>query len=354
MDRSTEISDRKVAVALSGGVDSAAAAIILRREGFELAGLTMTIGAPGDSTAVETAVSIARSLRIDHRVVDLRRRFTDEVILPFVGEYARGRTPNPCVSCNRRIKFGALIDEARRLGCDRLATGHYARIEQEPEGWYRMLRAVDRKKDQTYFLWALFREELRRVLTPVGGIPKEEASRLVSEAGLRTLDRQTQDICFVAGDSYVSLLERRAPGSLKPGPILDLSGSRIGEHGGVARYTVGQRRGLLLEGTQAAYVLEIRPEQNALVVGGADHLSCDGFTANDLNFLAGAPPSERFECLVQIRYRGTPVEAVVLIRRKGDAEITYREKGPLAAPGQSAAFYRGAELLGGGVIKSVK
>jgi len=342
----------KVAVALSGGVDSAAAACILKDRGFELLGLTMYTPAfeEGETNTLSAARAVAEAIGIEHEIVDIEDRFEKLVIQPFLDTYINGETPNPCITCNSEIKFGLMMDEAISRGCDLMATGHYARIEGEGRGPFMVLRAADRDKDQTYVLWTLDQSTLGRVLFPLGRLTKREAAVVARDAGVHHTASESQDICFLAGNSYAGLVAARAPESIRPGPVVNAQGVTVGTHRGLPFYTVGQRRGLGIGGSSAMYVLEIDPGRNTLVVGDRGSLSVEEFPVTVLNFISGQPPSDRFECHVKTRYRGSSRPAVVEMRKDDLLTVRYREPGPPAAPGQSAVFYSDDELLGGGVV----
>ncbi|MBU1671535.1 MAG: tRNA 2-thiouridine(34) synthase MnmA [Actinobacteria bacterium] len=339
---------RKVAVALSGGVDSAAAAAILKGRGFEVVGITALIPRVGGglATALEEARSVALALRIPHEVVDLRDEFERLVIEPFLAEYLAGRTPNPCVVCNRRIKFGLLMEQALRTGCDAFATGHYTRVEDRERG-PALLRAGDERKDQAYVLWQLSRPVLSRLMFPLGDMTREEAAEVTRLAGVTRTAAESQDACFMAGTDLASLFDGHP--SVTPGPILDARGNVLGGHRGLARYTIGQRHGLGLGGDRAYYVLEIRPEDNALVVGSRQDLPVGGFTVGEVSFVGESPPAP-LECRVRTRYRGPALPCRFEPGEEGSGEVLYDGKGPEAVPGQSAVFYAGDEVLGGGLI----
>lgn len=341
---------RKAAVALSGGVDSAAAAAVLLKDGHDVLALTMRLPSrAGGEAAVEAASGVARSLGIQLEVIDVRAEFERLVISPFIDAYLGALTPNPCVRCNRSVKFGLLLDAALDLGCDLLATGHYVRLESS-RGGHRLFRGADRGKDQAYVLWTLDQETLGKLAFPLGRMSKDEAAKLVSASGVEATAPESQDICFLSGDSYGSLVAERASDQVSPGPILDPEGNILGTHRGLAHYTVGQRRGLGLGGPEAMFVLELRPGDNALVVGGRDSLASPEFQLDDISFISGTAPSEELSCLVQTRYKGPALPAILepLGGRRG--AVRYPEPGPPAAPGQSAVFYLGDELIGGGVI----
>ncbi len=340
-----------MAVALSGGVDSAAAAAVLLRLGNDVLGLTMRLPtADAGGSSVEAAASVARSLGIAHEVIDLADEFERLVVSPFVESYSSALTPNPCVECNRSVKFGLLLEAALARGCDALATGHYARLEGGGPGRYRLFRGADRSKDQSYVLWTLGQDTLERVSFPLGNMHKKQAAGLALNAGADVGAQESQDICFLSGNSYRDLLAERAGGMLVPGPILDREGRVLGEHRGLAFYTVGQRRGLGLGGPRPMYVLELRREDNTLLVGDMESVRCSGFYVEGLSFVSGNIPTAALDCLVQTRYQGPALPALLEPAGEYRAIVRYPEPGPAAAPGQSAVFYSGDELLGGGLI----
>ena len=338
----------RIAVGMSGGVDSTAAALALRDAGHDVFGVTMLVSGVDDS---DTAGAAAGALGLRHYVVDLKDAFEREVVEPFVRAYAAGRTPNPCVLCNRALKFGALRKAALGLGADRFATGHYARLMSGGDAPPRLFEAVDGSRDQSYFVAAVPAEALAACLMPLGNITKNDASSLVDAAGLTaTVAPESRDICFIPTGDMRSFLEARAPGALRPGPIEDIEGRTLGEHAGLALYTVGQRTGLGLSRPRPTYVLSIEPGRNALVVGDDDDLACGGLEAGDLRWLAGAPPGARFRADVRIRSASprTPAEIEV---RGATAVVSFDEPVRAVAPGQAAVFYRGEEVLGSGTIE---
>ncbi len=332
-----------VAVALSGGVDSSVAAALLR-DRYDVFGVTMQLG---NDDCVEGAWEVCHRLGIPLHVIDLERQFEDEVIGYFCGEYRRGRTPNPCVVCNRRIKFGRLLEEAVRLGAAFLATGHYARVDKAGDR-YRLLKAVDRGKDQSYFLYCLGQHELGRILFPLSEHTKDEVRAIAADMGLPTSSaRESQEICFVPGNDYRRFL--RGCLSPRPGRIVDIDGAVVGRHDGVAGYTVGQRHGLGIASGERRYVVGIDADANTVVVGPEDALWSRGLLAGDVRFVSGEAPQGEIAVEARIRYRAA--EAPATVSRRGELwEVRFENPQRAVAPGQSVAFYRGDEVLGGGII----
>jgi len=365
-----------VAVAMSGGVDSSAAAALILDEGHEVFGLTMETGF--GPAAGPAAAEAARRLGIDHYTVTLGPVFRERVLDPFCLDYEGGRTPNPCVACNRWVKFGALLERALELGADCLATGHYARVEEGEDGFFHLLRGIDRRKDQSYFLYALGQAELSRTLFPLGHLTKREVRRLAAERGLPAASRpESQDVCFLSawsgrgrsgtapgsvtggfttpGSSYGPFIESLTGRKPLPGPIVDLAGRRVGTHRGLVYYTVGQRRGLGLASSRPLYVVALRSETNELVVGPAEALLSSWLEVDDPSFVLGDPPPEGADLEVRVRYRSREARARLTYRTGSGEEpgrwsfsVTPPQKA--VAPGQSAVLYHGDEVVGGGVV----
>jgi tRNA-specific 2-thiouridylase len=364
---------RRAVVAMSGGVDSSVAAALMKDAGWDVTGIMLKLwsgpAANNESgccslDAAEDARRVAQVLDIPFYVFNFAEEFARTVVDDFVSAYAQGRTPNPCVTCNRSIKFSALAGRARAVGAEALATGHYARVADGAGGRRRLLRARDRAKDQSYVLYMLDQAELSWGHFPVGEYSKQEIRGIAESLGLRTAHKpESQEICFVPGGKLHPYLDEAVPEGSVPGPILTADGSRIGTHRGFAHYTVGQRRGLGVGVGLPLYVREVRQSDNAVVVGPADEqhiteldLSGVSFVGADrADVLSGGegPPREVLRADVMTRYRGPEAEGTLQMI---DGRWTFRFDEPQApaAPGQAAVFYRGEEVLGGGTIDRVR
>jgi tRNA-specific 2-thiouridylase len=346
---------------MSGGVDSSVAAALMVDEGYDVTGIMLKLwrGETANSGsgccnvgAAEDARRVANTLDIPFYVFNFAERFEDTVVRDFRRSYASGRTPNPCVRCNQWIKFGTLLERAAGLGADVLATGHYARVRNE-RGNYRLLRGRDERKDQSYVLWMLNQPELARTRFPVGEMKKSETRRIANELGLRTADKpDSQEICFVRGGDLGAYVAESITEASRPGPIVDGSGGVVGEHRGIGRYTVGQRKGLGISLGEPVYVTSIDASSNTLTIGGGNDMFVDGFTTEETSFVS-RPPRGATRALVQHRAHGDAVPAILSAAGDGRAEVTFDRPIAAVAPGQSAAFYSEAqpdELIGGGVI----
>ena len=346
---------------MSGGVDSAVAAGLLAREGYEVVGITMRLWTHEDPLApryrrrccaledIDDARAAADTLGIPHYVLNMEEEFSRRVVDYFVEEYQRGRTPNPCLPCNEHVKFRALMARAEALEADALATGHYARIERE-DGRYRLLAANDGEKDQSYVLYMLGQEELARVRFPLGPYRKDEVRALAREFGLPNAGKpDSADICFLPTEDYRDFIAQRVPQS--EGDIVDRDGAVVGRHRGVASFTVGQRRGIGLALGEKRYVTEIDPQRNVVTIGLAEDLLSSALRAESVRWVAGAPPGSEFEAGVKIRYRADAERA--LVRPDGDAaDVRFERPQRAIALGQAAVFYRGDEVIGGGIISA--
>jgi len=349
-----------VVVAMSGGVDSSAGAAILKKEGYEVIGVTMRLWTEGNGGSpaphrrccsleeVEDARRVCQVLDIPFYVLNFEPQFRTYVVDYFCQEYLRGRTPNPCLACNRWIKFDFLFNRALTLGADYLATGHYARIKQHNES-YILLKGIDSAKDQSYVLYNLGQKELKHLLFPLGMYTKSEARRIAQETGLPVWDKtESQEICFVTDGDYHHFLSERS--LTQPGDIVDTEGKVLGRHSGIGFYTVGQRRGLGLVAHKPLYVLSIEPDSNRVVVGGNEQLLRNELIASEVSYVSGEPPQEPMDVTAKIRYK-SPEEKAKLYPQGRQARLIFEEAQRAITPGQAVVFYSGDVVLGGGIIE---
>jgi tRNA-uridine 2-sulfurtransferase len=348
--------NKKVLVAMSGGVDSSVAAMIMKDEGYDVAGVTMCLGIRdgGDSVrccgpaAVDDAKRVCNRLKIPHYVLDYSGELEEKVIARFVSEYVRGRTPNPCVDCNRYLKFGSLLEKAKVLGFDFLATGHYAAIEKNDGGFF-LKKPRDIRKDQTYFLYPIPYASLGSILFPLASLTKEDVRKIAAEASLAIARKKdSQDICFVTQKNYQAFLSERMQ-DLKPGPILDMQGNVLGKHKGIIFYTIGQRGGLGISSRTPLYVISINYEDNSIIVGKRKDLLARGLVAGDLHLFVENLPRD---ISAKIRYRKKEAPCAVTLE-SDSAIVAFIEEQEAITPGQSVVFYADDRVLGGGIIEEV-
>lgn len=356
---------RTVVVAMSGGVDSAVTALILRERGYNVVGMNMRVYTPAEDDdyinpccsieSLENARATCQGMGVPFYPLNVQKEFERVVINYFVDGYAQGRTPNPCLECNRYVKFRHLIDKARFLGADFLATGHYARIERDDNGLFHLHQATDDTKDQSYVLYMLNQEQLGYLLFPLGRLKKTEVRELAHAFGLPVADiPDSQGTCFVGKGAYADFVSKRRPGLTEPGEIVDARGAVLGTHQGLLQYTIGQRRGIGVAGPEPYYVLRLDLEQNRLVVGTRAEMGFTALLAEDVDFVSGTTPGTRFECEVAVRYRGTRYHSEIEPLTDRTARVHFVDVPAAAAPGQAVVFYRGDEVLGGGTISTTE
>ena len=361
----TGTADIRVVVAMSGGVDSSVAAALLVEAGYQVIGIMMRLWeetGSGDPCAtpnrcctpeqMRDARRIADRLGIPFYVLDTREVFRQQIVQRFIDGYSAGETPNPCLACNRHIRFTHLLHHALALGARYLATGHYARLRQAADGTFELYRAVDESKDQSYVLSVLRQDQLRHALFPLGDYAKTQVREIAGRFGLPVADkRDSQDLCFLADGDYRRFLAEHAPESIIPGPIITRAGEVLGTHRGLPYYTIGQRKGLGLSHPEPLYVLDKNPSHNTLIVGTGDELGRDHLTAHSVNWIAGAPPAAPIRATVKIRYKARPAMAMVTPLPGDRAAVHFEAPLRDIAPGQGAVFYDGERCLGGGIIE---
>jgi tRNA-specific 2-thiouridylase len=350
----------RVVVAMSGGVDSSVAAALLVDAGHDVVGVSMQLydleqGEPRFGTCctiddLHDARRVAAALGMPHYIVNLERRFEDVVIGNFVSEYAAGRTPIPCAHCNNELKFSTLVEQALGFNADRVATGHYARVTQDPGGVYHLWRGADDLKDQAYFLFALTQEQLSRALFPIGEMPKGDVRRIARERGLSVAEKpDSQEICFVPDGDYAAVVDRRLPAD-RAGLMIDTDGRVLGRHQGVHHFTIGQRKGLGVALGEPLYVVTLDALNKLVTVGPRSAIEQTALTASRVNWIAGAPPRDAIRVESQIRSRHAAAPARVTVLARDRVRVDFDTPQFAITPGQAVVFFRGDEVLGGGWI----
>ena len=351
----------KVVVALSGGVDSSVAAALLVEQGYEVVGATMRLwSAPGceeenrccTPQTRDLAAQLAEQLGIPFHILDAQQAFRQAVVQRFLDGYSRGDTPNPCVYCNRYLKWDYLWQFAQSIGAEAIATGHYARLRRGTDGTYELWKGVDATKDQTYFLSLLTQQHLAHTLFPLGEYTKVEVRQIAHARQLPAADQpESQDLCFLGKRDYRDFLRENAPQAVQPGEIVDQQGKVLGKHNGLAFYTIGQRKGMPAS-AHALYVYQKDLEHNRLVVGTEAELGADRMQVREINWIAGNPPADYFEAEVKIRFKAVPALAQIEVQPEGSAMVHFAKPLRDITPGQLAVFYQGEKVLGGGWINA--
>ena len=355
---------QRVIMAMSGGVDSSVAAALLLEEGYEVIGVTMQLwdndlpygteveGGCCSLSAVDDARAVANTLGIPYYVLNMHAPFREKVIDYFVDEYLQGRTPNPCIVCNKSVKFDLLLEKAASLDGDFLATGHYVRRSFDAErGRFILRRGVDLSKDQSYVLYGMTQPQLAKTLFPLGGYTKAAIREKAAELGLRVASKpDSQEICFVPDQDYGRFIEDYQPGSVQPGNIVDESGKVLGRHRGIIHYTIGQRKGLGIAAPEPLFVKEIRPDTNEIVVGPAESVFFKGLLANELNWILWDDLNGELEAQAKIRYSAQPVPGLIKPEPGGRVRVEFETPQRAVTPGQAVVFYQQDLVLGGGTI----
>ncbi len=341
---------KSVYVGMSGGVDSSVAALLLLEKGYKVTGFTLDLWEKEDNSDIRDAKSVCKKLGIPHETVKLHGLFKEKVISSFLEEYRLGRTPNPCIVCNKYIKFGAMVDYIKDKA-DFIATGHYARV-CEKNGRYFFRKGIDEKKDQTYMFHTLTQDVISKILMPLGDYVKDDVRRIAEENGFVSANRpDSQDICFLEGISLTDFIRKNAPGQLKSGRITDMSGNILGSHDGISCYTIGQRKGLGISSDKKIYVTGINSETNTVILDEEKYIFSSRLYATDINFQPFETPKAPITVQAKIRYAAKPAEATITPDENGGATVEFTAPQRAITPGQSVVFYDGDILLGGGFIE---
>ncbi len=355
---------KKVVVGMSGGVDSSVAAYLLKKQGYDVIGITMQIwqedkeyeereGGCCSLSAVDDARRVCEKLDIPFYVLNFRDSFKENVIKYFVQEYIDGKTPNPCIACNKHLKFDELLRKARGIGAEYVATGHYAKIE-ERDGRYLLIRSDDDRKDQTYALYNFTQDQLAHTLMPCGGYTKDKIREIAKEIGLAVHNKKdSEEICFISDNDHGRFIKEERPGEVKPGNFVDSKGNILGKHKGIVYYTIGQRKGLGIALGKPVFVTDIRPETNEVVLGSEETIFNTDLIAKDVNFIPFDKLDGEMNVQAKVRYSAKPADAVISPLPDGRVKVSFKEKQRAITKGQSVVFYDGEIVVGGGIIEGL-
>lgn len=355
---------KKVVVGMSGGVDSSVAAYLLKKQGYDVIGITMQIwqedkeyeereGGCCSLSAVDDARRVCEKLDIPFYVLNFRDSFKENVIKYFVQEYIDGKTPNPCIACNKHLKFDELLRKARGIGAEYVATGHYAKIE-ERDGRYLLIRSDDDRKDQTYALYNFTQDQLAHTLMPCGGYTKDKIREIAKEIGLAVHNKKdSEEICFISDNDHGRFIKEERPGEVKPGNFVDSKGNVLGKHKGIVYYTIGQRKGLGIALGKPVFVTDIRPETNEVVLGSEETIFNTDLIAKDVNFIPFDKLDGEMNVQAKVRYSAKPADAVISPLPDGRVKVSFKEKQRAITKGQSVVFYDGEIVVGGGIIEGL-